>query len=252
MKLFFIPIFLSIFTLSNSQLINMKVCSDLACNTGCVSWTASNGVCSPCQGDPSTCSITNPSSIVTTSSISLYSDDKCSREHIITGTYQMPLTLDQSCHILYTTNTNLPILSYRALNLSALIGITIGAIIILIILIICILKFCCKIQICYCSKQPPPSQNAIIITDERIGQVHEYGYPIKQYYPQQYPQQQYPQQQYPQQQYPQQQYPQQQYPQQYPQQYNLSYPQPSAPPYPQPSAPPLPSAPPANYSQNIL
>ena len=135
MNLFFIPILLYFFTFSKSQLIDMKVCTDMNCNTGCVSWTATSGQCSPCQSAASGCSITNPSSIVTTSSITLYSDSKCTSSNIIQGTYQMPINLDQTCHILRTTDTNQQILSYRGTNLSASIGIIIGSIIVFIIMV---------------------------------------------------------------------------------------------------------------------
>jgi hypothetical protein len=228
----------SFFIPSNSQLIDITVCTDNSCKTNCVSWTATNGDCSVCRN--SQCSITNPSAkIQNMNSLTFYTDTKCLNQNIVSGTSSIPITLDNSCHLLHDNNMNI-IGSYNASNKSALIGGLIGGFVLLIIIIMCISCICC------CKKRQiePPQVNAVIIDEKRLEPVlprplSGYGYAynpqnenvISQ--PQQYPQPQYVYETYPQQQYPPQPYPQQQYPQQ---QY-YPPPAPSAPPAPPPSAP---------------
>lgn len=129
---------LPLLSLVNSQIISMAVCKDLTCSKECVYWTATSGKCAPCQG---TCSQTNPSSIVTTSSITLYSDSTC--QQVIPGTQQMQLLVDRGCNTLIAENAN-TIGSYRASNVSAVIGSVVGGIVFIIGLAICLCCFCKK------------------------------------------------------------------------------------------------------------
>jgi hypothetical protein len=130
------------FSLSNSQLVKIDLCSDRDCNKNCISWTATNNECNRCQGI--NCTITNPSSMVQNmNSLTLYSDDICSNKNIIYQTNKMTLILDSSCHLLYT-NDLIVIGSYKAINLSAIIGIIIASIVLFIIIIILIIYSCRK------------------------------------------------------------------------------------------------------------
>jgi hypothetical protein len=128
----------SLMVLVNSQIISMAVCKDLTCSKECVYWTATSGKCAPCQG---TCSLTNPSSVVTTSSITLYSDSTC--QQVIPGTQQMQLLVDRGCNTLIAENAN-TIGSYRASNISAVIGSVVGGIVFVIGLSVCLCCFCKK------------------------------------------------------------------------------------------------------------
>jgi hypothetical protein len=250
----------SFFIPSNSQLIDITVCTDNSCKTNCVFWTASNGDCSVCRN--SQCSITNPSAkIQNMNSITFYTDTKCLNQNIVSGTSSIPITLDNSCHLLHDNNMNI-IGSYSASNKSALIGGIIGGVIFIIFIIMCISCFCC------CKKRQiePPQVNAIIIDEKRVEPVlprplSGYGYTyntqnenvISQ--PQQYPQPQYVYETYAQQPYPQQPYPQQPYPQQpYAQQpyAQQQYAQQSYYPPPAPSAPHAPPSAPYEYPQKYV
>ena len=175
-------------SVSQSQLINMNICSDNNCNTNCISWTATNGQCYPCKSDQP-CSITNPSSITTLSKFTLYSDSKCMVQ--MPNTYSSPINLDNSCNLLYTNGNQSPSGSYKGYNLSMLIGVVIGSILLLILLLTCVL--CCCGVTCCCNKKPQPN-NAIVMIDEKQI-IPEYGYkvqmqtstypvqPINNYYP---------------------------------------------------------------------
>jgi len=180
-------LFLTFFTPSNSQLIDITVCTDNNCNTNCISWTATNGQCATCRND--VCSISNPSSMIQNmNSITFYTDKKCSNTNIIPGTSANPITLDNTCHLLHANDMTV-IGSYHASNTSALIGGIVGGILILIIIIICVSCVCCckKRQI---EAQQQQQQSAIIIDEKQIQQVYPrplsgYGY---EYNPQPYPQ----------------------------------------------------------------
>lgn len=129
---------LPLLSLVNSQIISMAVCKDLTCSKDCVYWTATSGKCAPCQG---TCSLSNPSSVVTTSSITLYSDSSC--QQLIPGTQQMQLLVDRGCNTLIAENAN-TIGSYKAGNMSAVIGAVVGGIVFIIGLTVCLCCFCKK------------------------------------------------------------------------------------------------------------
>ena len=108
----------SFFTPSNSQLIDITVCTDNSCKSNCVSWTATNNECAVCTN--SQCSVTNPSAkIQNMNSITFYTDTKCLNHNIVSGTSSIPITLDNSCHLLHDNNMNI-IGSYNASNKSAL------------------------------------------------------------------------------------------------------------------------------------
>ena len=205
MTLSFIKIFIGSFfiSLSKSQIIGITVCSDNYCSSSCQSWTPSSGDCSICKGGATMCSITNPSSIATLSSLTLYSDSLC--KTVIPNTNKMSINANAQCNILYGNNGS-PIGSYKVTNI-------VGAIISGVVFLLIISLICC--YCCYRRRNIQQSQN----TNDIIVLESQQSYP-QQVYPQQaYPQQVYPQQVYPQQVYPQQVYPQQGYPQQvYPQQ----------------------------------
>lgn len=197
--LLFLPILLS-----KSQLISITTCSDLSCNTNCNSWIANNNKCTD----------TNPYSITTYTSYSIYSDPNCNT--IKPFTYSSPIILNGDCNQLYTYGNMLPSGSYKAVNLSVIIGSVVGTIIIITIIIICCV---CYFQCC-CKKTnyPPPNSAIIIDTSNNSYPPMNYGYPVIVNYPQH------------------------------------SAPNPNY--YPQPSAPPAnyyiqPSAPPANFN-NII
>ena len=169
------------FSLSNSELVKIDLCSDRNCNQNCISWTAINNECNRCQGI--NCTITNPSSMVQNmNSLTLYSDNVCSNKNIIPHTNKMSLILDNNCHLLYTHDL-IVIGSYRAINLSAIIGtiVSIVLIIIIIILIIC----CCRKRktISNSNLQQPTIIPAPIVdysqeSDNKIYQTQPYVLPL--------------------------------------------------------------------------
>jgi hypothetical protein len=191
----------------NSQLIYITTCSNQSCNTNCNSWIATNNKCTD----------TTPYSITTYTSYTVFSDSHCN--NIKPLTYSSPIILNGNCNQLYTYGNISPSGSYKAVNLSLIIGLISGSIIILIIVIICC---ACYFQCCCCKKnietQQPPNSAIIIDTSNNSYPPMNYGYPVV-----------------------------------------VDYPQPSAPPanyHIQPSAPPAsyysqPSAPQANYN-NII
>ena len=182
-----------IISITNSQFISMKTCSDLYCNTDCKSWVASNNKCTD----------TIPYSITTLSSFATYSDSNCNT--LIPNTYKTPIIVNGNCYQLYLNGNISPTGSYNAINISEIIGISAGSLFLMILLSICILK-CCGYKICLCCYKrytPPPQQtNAIILDSNTYISPHPnitYGYPViidygqKPYYPQPvYTQQNYP------------------------------------------------------------
>jgi len=214
MNLSIIKILVSSFLIifSKSEIIGITVCSDNYCSSSCQSWTPTNGDCTICKGGESMCSVTNPSSITTLSSLTLYSDSLC--KTVIPNTNKMSINPNAQCNILYGNNGS-PIGSYKVTNI-------VGAIISGVVLLFIMCLLCC--YCCYrCRKNQQNQQNQN--TNEIIVLESQQSYPQQSYPQQVYPQQSYPQQSYPQQSYPQQVYPQQAYPQQ-------AYAQPSY--YPQP------------------
>jgi len=217
-------------TISKSQIIDITVCSDKYCSSSCQSWTPSSGDCTICKGGATMCSVTNPSSIATLTSLTLYSDSLC--KTIIPNTNKMSINSNAQCNILYGNNGT-SIGSYKVTNIAEEI---IGGVIVL--LIICL--FIC----CYCYRKKYRQQNiqnentnAVIVLDSQE------IYPQQPYTQQSYTQQTYPQQPYTQQPYTQQTYSQQTYPPTYSQQtysqqtYPQTYSQPFYYPPPKPSAP---------------
>lgn len=171
-------ILLLLLPLVNSQIIDVTVCADDVCNDGCINWRINSGDCAVCQGG--VCSLSNPSSITTATSITFYSDIKCT--NLIPGTYKMPIVLDNQCSRLQLGG------SYRAKNVSAIIGASFVGVFILILLIICCLRNI-GVKCCCCNRQQPvPNSTAVIITDQNNPQVIDYfskndnsqtyGYPV--------------------------------------------------------------------------
>ena len=161
---------------TNSQFISINVCSDNNCNLNCISWIATNNKCEPCKNDK-VCSDNNPSSITTFDSLKIYSDSSCNIQ--VPNTYSMPIILDNNCNQLYLHGNESPRGSYRAYNLSMIIGIISVITLVFIIILYCIIRRCCK-------KSPPTFeyQNAIAISNEQALRpiqffVPEYGYQIQ-------------------------------------------------------------------------
>jgi len=242
--LFFLPF-------ASSQIIDIAVCSDNSCSKDCVNWRTNVGQCSVCVGGPNQCSVSNPSSVTTTNSLTLFSDSKCST--IIPSTANMPISLDNQCNKLQIGG------SYRAQNISLVIGLSVASGVAFVIIVVC----CCA-WLCGCCRRkntsvpPIPSTSNAIILDQSNMKVPDYfgnnpnGVQI--YPPQQYEQPAYGQQYYPNNTYPQANYyPSQNYAQ--PVYGNQTYYTPTYQPYPatvavQPYPPtvaiqPQPSAPPA-------
>jgi hypothetical protein len=195
--LIFLPILVT-----KSQLISMTTCSDLNCNTNCISWIANNNKCTD----------TTPYSITTYTSYTVFSDSNCIT--IKPNTYSSLLNLDGNCNQLYTYGNQSPSGSYKAINLSLIIGSVVGSIILIIIIIICCacyFRCCCKKNI-----QHLPQNTAIIIDTNNLYPPMSYGYPIVDYSKPSAP------------------------PAYYPIQQSSVYPYPQA------------SAPPANYNNNII
>lgn len=125
--------------ISSSQLITITLCSDDACLANCVSWVATSGKCTPCKQERGDCSIYNPSSIVTSSHMSLYTDSSC--QYRVVGADNMAITIDSGCQRLIGSNSN-PIGSYNASNSSAVIGGIIAGVVLLISIYVCSLCVC--------------------------------------------------------------------------------------------------------------
>jgi len=241
-------------TISKSQIIDITVCSDKYCSSSCQSWTPSSGDCTICKGGATMCSVTNPSSIATLTSLTLYSDSLC--KTIIPNTNKMSINSNAQCNILYGNNGT-SIGSYKVTNI---VGAIIGGVVVVFIICLFICCYCCYRQKYRQQNIQNENSNAVIVLDSQQAYPQQ-AYPQQAYPQQAYPQQAYPQQAYPQQTYPQQVYAQQSYPQQaYPQQsyplepYQQPYPQQSYPQqvYPQPSYYPPPSFQVSGYADKNL
>jgi len=162
---------------AQAQLINMAVCSDAACQSNCIYWSTTANACAPCDKNKGMCNTLNPSSITKSDSLTLYSDSACASKNAITS--PMPIVLDNSCRQLVTSGVNVG--SYRAMNVSAVIGgVVAGVIVITIIGVTC----CC----CFCKRrsamQQPPEQDQPPPPPLHIG---TYAVPPPPAYQQQYP-----------------------------------------------------------------
>ena len=178
--------FLALLLLSSAsgQLISMNVCSDAKCSANCVAWTASATQCAPCDTKKGACSLSNPSTITTTNSITLYSDSKCTV--LIPGTNQMSITLDNTCRELVASGTRIG--SYRASNLSLTIGVSIGVALLVSIGcgICCYAKgvCCCKRQVQQQPQQDPQIQvlgAPVPYLSQPYGNAQTYGQPTQAY-----------------------------------------------------------------------
>ena len=178
--------FLALLLLSSAsgQLISMNVCSDAKCSANCVAWTASATQCAPCDTKRGACSLTNPSSITTTNSITLYSDSQCTV--LIPGTNQISITLDNTCRELVASGTRIG--SYRASNLSLTIGVSIGVVLLVSIGcgICCYAKgvCCCKRQVQQQPQQDPRIQvlgQDVPYLSQPYGNAQTYGLPAHTY-----------------------------------------------------------------------
>jgi hypothetical protein len=150
----------------SSQIIDISLCSDTSCSKNCLSWRTNAGQCSVCVGGVNQCSVNNPSSITTSNSITLYSDSTCT--NVIQTTSNIPITLDNKCHTFQLGG------SYRAENVSLVIGLSVTGSLIFFMIVIC-----CCVRLCgCCNKKPPtpqipPSSNAIIL-DQTNKSVPDY------------------------------------------------------------------------------
>ena len=123
------------FTISNSQYISMTVCSDNSCSLSCKEWMTTNYQCSICDRS-SSCSETNPSSVTTLDTFSLYSDSLCNKNAIIPNLNNMPININSQCNILYSNNGN-AIGSYKAVNISLVFGVVFSVLFILLLTCCC-------------------------------------------------------------------------------------------------------------------
>ena len=114
------------------EMIAMTLCKDNYCSETCISWMTKSDVCSICKGDGN-CSVTNPSIITNTDSVTFYSDSSCSA--VIT---ELPIQIDDVCH-------NFPVSgSYKAQNISLFMVIVVGSLLGSSALLSCLFIFFCK------------------------------------------------------------------------------------------------------------
>jgi hypothetical protein len=209
-------------SISKSQIIEITLCSDNSCSSSCKSWTQISGDCTVCKGGASMCSSTNPSSITTLTSLTLYSDSLC--KTIIPNTNKMAINSNAQCNIL-NGNNGTSIGSYKVTNI---VGAIIGTVVVIFIISLLLCCYCCYRQKYRQQNIQNENTNGVIVLDSQQSYPQQV-YPQQAYPSQTYPSQTYPPQAYPQQVYLQQPYSQQAYPQQNPQQYNQPsyYPPPS-------------------------
>ena len=115
----------------SAQLISISLCSDRSCKKDCTKLTTNSGQCYPCE---------SIYCITTLSSITFYSDSSCF--NILEGSKPIPLIVDNTCKLAILEGTVIG--SYQALNLSMLIGLTVGFSLLVLGVIIA--------SICYCKK----------------------------------------------------------------------------------------------------
>ena len=130
----------------SAQLISISVCSDNECNKECSRWTTNSGQCYPC--DSIYC-------IITLSSITFYSDSSCF--NIIEGTKPIPLNVNNKCNPLIFEGTKIGYA--QALNVSIVIGLTVGFLLLTIGATIASICYCKKNDKCCYKKfaiQSPP------------------------------------------------------------------------------------------------
>lgn len=131
-KLFNLILFIPIIS---AQLISMAICDYSECKRGCTKWTTNAGVCYPCG---------SIYCITTLSSITFYYDSSCLSTAILDNKplQNVPITVDNTCNPLIFSGT---VIGYsQALNLSMLIGLTVGFSLLAIGATIA--------SICYCKK----------------------------------------------------------------------------------------------------
>lgn len=84
------------------------------CLSSCFNWLATAGQCFPCDSSRGPCSAANPSFITTDKTLVLYNDAACSSPSF----GPLPIVVDNVCRVDVTGASY----SYRALNISAVIG----------------------------------------------------------------------------------------------------------------------------------
>jgi hypothetical protein len=90
--------YLGFLTFIQAESLSLTICKDNLCSKDCVKWTAYENECNHCVG---VCSTSNPSSIVTSNTISLYSDYLCLQS--IPDTKNIQIVTDNKCHLLTTS-----------------------------------------------------------------------------------------------------------------------------------------------------
>ena len=141
----------------HSQYIGITICSDSNCNTNCVFQITTNGKCTD----------SNPNSITTLNSYSQFTNAHC--DTLIPNTYKTPIILDNNCNQLYLYGNDISPISYRAYNLSLLIGVCFFILFIFIILIGCIIR-CCRLYLCL------KKSNNYTLPNIENQSPNEYGY----------------------------------------------------------------------------
>ena len=160
-------LFLIVIPFVQTQIIDISVCADAGCSNQCLTWSASGGQCTPCSG---VCSIDNPSSITTTTSLSLYSDTACI--NVIPEMYKIPIKLDDQCHPLAIGG------SYKARNTTTVIWASVGAAFTLLIIIGCCIRMCWS----RCCRKPEPDvKDYVVPYSAQIVPVQQQPYLVPSY-----------------------------------------------------------------------
>ena len=126
---------------SAQPLIGMTFCAPPDCFSNCKNWLATAGQCLPCDGAKGPCSSANPSFLVSEKDLKLYSDASCTQQSQSWG--PLPIVIDGTCRALpalkralrhhttptrsqprpsYPTGTDNAVYSYKAVNISGIIG----------------------------------------------------------------------------------------------------------------------------------
>ena len=155
-KLFNLMLFIPIIS---AQLISMAFCDDTTCNRRCAKWNTNSEQCSPC-GAIYCITTLIPNNINALATLTFYSDSSCSTIISLQNIplQNIPLTVNNNCNQLISGGY---IIGYaQALNLSMLIGLTVGFSLLAIGATIASICFCKKNNKCcykkFAIQSPPP------------------------------------------------------------------------------------------------
>lgn len=105
----------------NAQIVSLTLCSDDSCVSNCVSSTVNVGDCFPYTGLLSSRSMSG--SVAKIDALTFYSDAQC--KNAVPSATDMLVFMDSGCKSLYGANDS-KLGSYKASNLSAIIGGVVG------------------------------------------------------------------------------------------------------------------------------